>query len=81
MQPREDHLGAGRADVDTDAGQRDVVVGPEGVLFQRPGRSVVVVIVVRIIVVSMLVVAAVEMVLQRVLLPAQPLAALVRAGR
>ena len=33
---REDHLGAGRADVDADAHQRDMVLQPDRVLLERP---------------------------------------------
>ena len=32
---REDHLRAGGADVDADAHQRDVVLQPDGIFFQR----------------------------------------------
>ena len=48
---REDHLRAGRADVDADAHQRDVVLQPDGIFFQRPVfvelEMIVVVVVVR----------------------------------
>ena len=41
----EDHLRAGRADVDADAGQRDVVGDPERIVLDRPVVEIVVVVV------------------------------------
>ena len=41
----EDHLRAGRADVDADAGQRDVVGDPERIVLDRPVDEIVVVVV------------------------------------
>jgi len=44
VKPREDHLGAGRADVDADADERKVVVEPERVFLERTGRAEVVIV-------------------------------------
>ena len=41
----EDHLRARRADVDADAGQRDVVLQPERIVLERPVVEIVVVVV------------------------------------
>ena len=41
----EDHLRAGRADVDADAGQRDVVGDPERIVLDRPVDEIVMVVV------------------------------------
>jgi len=46
VKPREDHLRAGRADVDADADERKVVVEPERIFLERTGRSEVVIVVV-----------------------------------
>jgi hypothetical protein len=46
VQPRKDHLRAGRADVDADAGERYVVVRPERVVFERCRRTGIVVVIV-----------------------------------
>jgi hypothetical protein len=35
MHPREDDLRPGRADVDADGGQRDIVLLPQGIVFKR----------------------------------------------
>ena len=42
---REDHLGAGRADVDSDRGQRHVVALPDRVVLQRAGVDVVMIVI------------------------------------
>ena len=42
---RENHLRAGRADVDADAGQRDIVGDPERVVLDRPIDEIIVIVV------------------------------------
>ena len=69
VQPGKDHLGAGRADVDADARQRDVVGLPEGVLFNGPRRTgvmIMIVVVIGLVLVGVLEIAAVRVVGERV---------------
>jgi hypothetical protein len=66
---REDHLGAGRADVDADRDQREVVLQPQRVGLGVEGAEIVVVVVmfvVRIVAVHVQPVRALQVVLQRV---------------
>src|SRR5262245_26873597 len=65
---REDDLGAGRADIDADAHQRDVILQPDRILLERPVviELEMVVIVVGIIVVLVDDVLAIEMVVKAV---------------
>ncbi len=65
LQAREDHLRSGRADVDADAREREVVLEPQRVLLERPRRQVVIVVMVVIaplVVMAVVVLGAVEMV-------------------
>jgi len=67
VQPREDHLRAGRADVDADADERKVVVEPERVFLGRTGRPEVVIVVMigALVAVDMIVVASVQVIGER----------------
>ncbi len=62
MDAREDHLRAGRADVDADARQRDVVLDPERIFLERPVGFEIVMIVVERAVVPMRHLLTVEMI-------------------
>src|ERR1700761_6538879 len=59
-------LGAGRADIDADRGQRHIVLAPQRVVFQRPVVAVEIVIVIGIIGVGVNDVAAIKMIGERV---------------
>ena len=62
----EDHLRAGRADVDADAGQRDVVGDPERIVLDRPVAIEIVVVVIGVAVVDMREIGAKRVVGERV---------------
>src|SRR5206468_4945158 len=66
IQSGENNLRSGRADVDADAQQRNVVLDPQGIVFEAAVRVEVIMIVVEgfLALVAMTVVPAVEMVLQ-----------------
>src|SRR5438105_5138228 len=67
VEPREDDLRAGGADVDADAREGEVVVEPERVFLQRPRRSEVVIVVVvgARVAVDVIVVATVQVIGKR----------------